>query len=403
MSEPRYDALTLPAFRSYQFARILMVLAQQIMGVAVAWQVYALTGKALDLGLVGLAQFAPTFLLWPLIGTVIDRVERRDLLIVCWVGIGAATVGLAWFDYIGSRDLSLLLACNVAIGLARAFSAPTSQSILAVIAPGPWFANAVTWSSTVFQFGSIAGPALGGAIFAALGAAWKVHALAAVCAFLACGALLSLPRSGPATTAQNRGSPLDGMRFVFARPELFAAIALDLVAVLFGGVVALLPIYASDILGGGPDALGLLRAAPAAGAGAAALWIGRFPIQRRAGWLMLFSVVVFGVAISVFAVSESLALSLLALAVSGAADEFSVVVRHCIVQLQTPNEMRGRVSTVNWLFVSVSNELGQFQSGVAAAALGVVPAAFLGGVVAVVSAAVAAVVAPKLRQVDRLE
>lgn len=403
MSETRYDALTLPAFRNYQLARILMVLAQQIMGVAVAWQVYALTGKAMDLGLVGLAQFAPTFLLWPLIGTVIDRVERRDLLLVCWLGIGAATVGLAVFDYTGSRDMRILLACNVAMGLARAFSAPTSQSILAVIAPGPWFANAVTWSSAVFQFGSIAGPAVGGLVFAMLGAAWKVHALAAVCAFLACGPLLAIPRSGPATTAQNRGSPLDGMRFVLGRPELFAAIALDLVAVLFGGVVALLPIYASDILGGGPDALGLLRAAPAAGAAVAALWIGRFPIRRRAGWLMLGSVVIFGIAICVFAVSESLALSLVALAVSGAADEFSVVVRHCIVQLQTPNEMRGRVSTVNWLFVSVSNELGQFQSGVAATLLGLVPAAFLGGVVAVLSAGLAAAFVPRLRQVDRLE
>jgi MFS family permease len=401
--EPRYDALTLPAFRSYQFARILMVLAQQIMGVAVSWQVYALTGKALDLGLVGLAQFAPTFLLWPLIGTVIDRVERRDLLVLCWGAIGVATCGLAWFDYSGSQELRFLLACNFAIGLARAFSSPTGQSLLAVIAPGPWFANAVTWSSTVFQLGSIAGPAVGGVIFAMLGAAWKVHAVAATCAAFACLAMLSVPRSGPATTAQNRGNPLDGLRFVFARPELFAAIALDLVAVLFGGVVALLPIYASDILGGGPDALGLLRAAPAAGAAAAALWLAKYPIQRRAGWLMLGSVVVFGVATGVFAVSRNLALSLGALAVSGAADELSVVVRHCIVQLRTPNEMRGRVSTVNWLFVSVSNELGQFQSGVAAAWLGVVPAAVLGGVVAVLSAGVAAVFAPKLRQVDKLE
>ncbi len=403
MSEPRYDALTLPAFRSYQYARILMVLAQQILGVAVSWQVYALTGSAFDLGLVGLAQFAPTFFLWPLIGSIVDRVERRDLLVVCWAAIGLATLGLAWFDWSGSRRLSLLLACNFAIGLARAFSAPTSQSILAVIAPGPWFANAVTWSSAVFQFGSIAGPAVGGLIFAALGAAWKVHVVAAVCAALSCVAVLAVPRAGPATTALNRGSALDGMRFVVARPEMFAALALDLVAVLFGGVIALLPIYASDILGGGPDALGWLRAAPAAGAAAGALWLGRFPIRRKAGWLMLGSVVIFGVATSVFALSTNLALSLVALAIGGAADEFSVVVRHCIVQLNTPNEMRGRVSTVNWLFVSVSNELGQFQSGLAAAWLGVVPAAFLGGVVAVVSAGVAAVWAPKLRQIDRLE
>jgi MFS family permease len=401
--DARYDALTLPAFRSFQSARILMVLAQQVMGVALAWQVYALTGEPLDLGLVGLAQFAPTFLFWPVIGTVVDRVERRDLVVVCWAAVGVATAGLAWFDFTQSKSVAFLLLLSAAIGLSRAFSAPASQALLPVIAPGAYFANAVTWSSAVFQLGSIAGPAAGGLVFAALGAAWKVHALAAGFAGLACGAMLMVPRAGPATTAGNRGSPFDGLRFVVGRPELFAAIALDLVAVLFGGVVALLPIYASDILGGGPDALGWLRAAPAAGAAAAALWLGRFPIQRRAGWLMLAAVTIFGAATCVFAASEHLALSLVALAVSGAADELSVVVRHCIVQLRTPNEMRGRVSTVNWLFVSVSNELGQFQSGVAAAWLGVVPAAFIGGVVAVISAGVAAVVAPKLRQVDRLE
>lgn len=398
-----YNALELPAFRSFQLARILMVFAQQILGVAVGWQVYSLTGEAIDLGWVGLAQFLPTFLLWPLIGSAIDRFERRNLLAWCWFLITLATLGLAWFDYTGSRALGVLLALNVLIGLARAFSAPTSQSILPELVPPAYFPNALTWSSTVFQLGAIGGPALGGAVFAVLGDAWKVHLVAAACGVAGSLAILALPRAGPATTAANRGSPLDGLRFVLSRPDMLAAIGLDLVAVMFGGVVALLPIYAKDVLHGGPEALGLLRGAPAAGAAISALWIGRHPIQRRAGALMLWAVVVFGLGTVVFALSTELWLSLLALAVAGAADEVSVVVRHCIVQLRTPNEMRGRVSTINWLFVSVSNELGQFESGVAAAAFGVVPAAVLGGVVAVVSAGVAAVVAPSLRRVDRLE
>ncbi len=380
-----------------------MVLAQQILGVALGWQVYALTGRALDLGWVGLAQFLPTFLLWPLIGAAIDRWERRDLLVGCWLLIVVATLGLGAFDYVGSDRLEVLLALSGLIGLARAFSAPTSQSMLPELVPSAYFPNALTWSSTVFQLGAIAGPAVGGAVFALLGAAWKVHVLGAAFGVAGSAAALALPRTGPATTASNRGGALDGLRFVVSRPDMLAAIGLDLVAVLFGGALALLPIYAKDILHGGPEALGLLRAAPAAGAAVSALWLGRHPIQRSAGRRMLVSVAVFGAATVVFGLSTSLWLSMLALAISGAADEVSVVIRHCIVQMRTPNEMRGRVSTVNWLFVSVSNELGQFESGVAAAAFGVVPAAVGGGVIAALSAAAAWVWAPTLREVDRLE
>jgi MFS family permease len=254
----------------------------------------------------------------------------------------------------------------------------------------------------VFQVGSIAGPAVGGALFAALGDAWKVYALSAAMGLVGAGLVALVPRPGVPTRADNRGGPLDGLRFVLGRPEMFAALSLDLVAVLFGGVVALLPIYARDVLGGGPDTLGWLRAAPAVGATVSALWIGRFPIVRRAGPKMLWSVVIFGLATVAFAVSTSLAFSLAMLFAAGVADEVSVVIRHCIVQLATPNEMRGRVSAVNFLFVSVSNELGQFESGLAAAWLGLVPAAVLGGGVAVISALVVAVAVPALRRFDRL-
>ena len=400
---PRYDALTLPAFRSYQIARIFIVLGLQIQSVAVGWQVYELTGNAMDLGWVGLAQFLPTLVLWPLIGAAADRFERRTLLSLCWLGVSAATLGLASFDASGSTQLGWLLSCNLAIGLARAFSSPASQSILAELVPPAYFPNALTWSSGVFQVGSIGGPAIGGAIFVALGAAWKVHLVAA--ALSACGGLtiLQVPATGPATHAKNRGSVFDGMRFVVARPVMLASLSLDLVAILFGGVVALLPIFAKDVFHGDADTLGWLRAAPALGAAAMAVWLGRNPIQRAAGKLLLGSVVLFGVVTVIFGLSTNLILSIAMLVVAGAADEVSVVVRQCIVQMQTPNEMRGRVSAVNWLFVSVSNELGQFESGLAAAWVGVVPAAVGGGVVAGLSAVVAALWVPSLWKFDKLE
>ncbi|MSQ01847.1 MAG: MFS transporter [Myxococcales bacterium] len=397
-----YNALDVPAFRRFQLARIFMVLAQQIMGVALGWQAYALNDDAMDLAWVGLAQFLPTFLLFPVIGAAIDRFDRRNLLAACWVVISFGIVGLGAVDWWGSKAVWPLLLLSGVVGLARAFSAPTSQSILPELVPSTHFPNALTWSSSVFQLGAIAGPWIGGMVYLALGAAWKVHLVAAACALGGTLAALALPAAGPATTERNRGGALDGLRFVWSRPDMLAALWLDLVAVMFGGVVALLPIYAKEVLGGGPETLGLLRAAPAAGAAAMALWIGRHPIQRRAGALMLGSVVIFGVATIVFALSTTVALSVVALAVAGAADEVSVVIRHCIVQLRTPNEMRGRVSAVNWLFVSVSNELGQFESGVAATLFGLVPAAVLGGVVAIVSAGVAAVWSPALREVDEL-
>ncbi len=403
MAATLYNALDVPAFRRFQLARIFMVLAQQIMGVALGWQAYSLNDNAMDLAWVGLAQFLPTFLLFPVIGAAIDRFDRRNLLAGCWVVIAAGIVGLGAVDFSGTKAVWPLLVLSGLVGLARAFSAPTSQSILPEIVPATHFPNALTWSSSVFQLGAIAGPWLGGLVYFALGAAWKVHMVAAGCALGGTFAAMALPAAGPATTERNRGGALDGLRFVWSRPDMLAALSLDLVAVMFGGVVALLPIYAKEVLGGGPDTLGLLRAAPAAGAAAMALWIGRHPIQRRAGALMLGSVVVFGVATIVFALSTSVALSLVALAIAGAADEVSVVIRHCIVQLRTPNEMRGRVSAVNWLFVSVSNEFGQFESGVAATLLGLVPAAVLGGVAAIVSAGVAAVWSPALREVDELQ
>ncbi len=403
MPQAPINAWASPVFRRYQAARALTVLALQVQGVAVGWQVYSLTGRALDLGLVGLAQFLPTMVLWPLVGVVVDRFERRNILFWCWAAIGAGAAALALFDFVGSRNLLLLYAVLFAGGFARAFSSPTAQAMLPTIVPARTFPNAVTWSSSVFQVGSIAGPALGGLMLAALGDTWKVLGAAGAMALLGALGVATIPAPGVPTRADNRGSPFDGLRFVLSRPIMLAAISLDLVAVLFGGVVALLPIYAAEVLGGGPDMLGWLRAAPALGATATALWLGRFPIERAAGPKMLWSVVIFGVATAAFGLSTVPWLSLSSLVVLGAADEVSVVIRHCIVQLATPNEMRGRVSAINWLFVSVSNELGQFESGLAAAWLGLVPAAVAGGAVAVLAAMVVAVTVPALRRFDRLD
>lgn len=391
-----------PIFRRYQVARIFTVLSLQVQGVAVGWQVYSLTGNPIDLGWVGLVQFLPTMVLWPLVGAVVDGFDRRNVLMACWAAIGLGAAGLAIADFGGWHSMPVLLALLFLGGLARAFSSPTAQSMLPQLVPASVYPNAVTWSSSIFQLGSIAGPALGGFIFAALGVAWKVYAVAALMAFAGALLLAFIPAPGPAGAVANRSSAFDGMRFVVSRPEMFAAISLDLVAVLFGGVVALLPIFARDVLGGGPETLGWLRAAPAAGATATAVFLGRFPIERRAGPKMLWAVVVFGVATIAFSMSESLPLSLACLFVAGVADEVSVVIRHCIVQLSTPNEKRGRVSAVNFLFVSVSNELGQFESGLAAAYLGLIPAAAAGGVVAIAAAAIAAIAVPALRRYDKL-
>lgn len=402
MEAARTNAWLHPVFRRYQVARIFTVLSLQVQGVAVGWQVYSLTGNPMDLGWVGLAQFLPTMVLWPLVGAVVDGFDRRNVLMACWVAIGLGAFGLAWADYTGIESMPVLYGLLFLGGLARAFSSPTAQSMLPQLVPAEVYPNAVTWSSSVFQLGSVAGPALGGAIFAMLGVAWKVYAVSGAMALAGAALLVAIPAPGRPGVVGTRSSAFDGMRFVVSRPVMLAAISLDLVAVLFGGVVALLPIYARDMLGGGPDTLGWLRAAPAAGATATAIFLGRFPIQNRAGRKMLWSVVVFGLATVAFSVSTSLAVSMACMFVAGVADEVSVVIRHCIVQLSTPNEMRGRVSAVNFLFVSVSNELGQFESGLAAAYFGLVPAAAAGGVVAIVAAGITALAVPALRRYDKL-
>lgn len=391
-------------FRRFQLAKVVGVVAVQMISVAVGWQVYALTGRALDLGLVGLVQFLPQLFLFPITGTVVDRYDHRRILMVCY-GIYVVAAGLlaalAWTHTPGVLPIYAVL---VLFAVARALGSPAHSAILSQLVPIEDFGNAVTWSSSLWSLGAIVGPAAGGLVYGLTGEAWAVYAAAAA-GFAVSLLTLGGVHARPAHRAP-AGRTLDhffsGLRFIWRRPVLFSAITLDLFAVLFGGAVALLPIYAKDILHAGPEELGLLRAAPSVGAAAMAVFLSFRPLGGRAGVKLLVTVAVFGLATIVFALSTNLWISLLALTVTGLADEVSVVIRSTLTQLSTPEQMRGRVSAAEFVFIGVSNEIGELESGVAATLLGPVGAALLGGIGSLVVVAGAAVFAPALRRVDRL-
>jgi MFS family permease len=371
--------------------------------VAVGWQVYELTRDPLHLGWVGLAQFLPMAVLALLSGHVADRVDRKRVLAVCFVIGALASSGLAALAATEPR-LPLLYGLLVLIGVGRAFHGPAGSALLPSLVPRHEFANAVAWSSTIWQVATVGGPALGGLLYGIAGPFW-VYALTATS--LAMSALLAtriaarrLPGSSSAPSFRTL---VAGLGYVWRNKIILGAISLDLFAVLLGGAVALLPALARDTLHVGPSELGLMRGAPALGAALMALTLAHRPLARNAGVVMLGSVVVFGAATIVLGISRSLGLSIAALVVLGAADMVSVFVRQTLVQLGTPDEMRGRVSAVNLVFIGASNELGEFESGVTAAWLGLVPAIVAGGIGTIVVVAAYALLFPSLRQVDRLE
>ncbi|MEQ1504911.1 MAG: MFS transporter [Myxococcota bacterium] len=402
MSDPR-AAFRHPAFRRFQVARLLGVLGIQMMSVAVGWQVYALTGRALDLGFVGLVQFLPHLVLFPVTGMVVDRLDRKWLYVGCYVGLFAGMVTLAVGSWFG-LSIGGIYALLALLSVARAFSAPTQASLLPQTVPIEVFGNAVTWSSSLWSLASMVGPALGGGVYAATGSATAVYCTSAALIAIGGASLLGMhPR--PATRAAPNNTWADffaGVRFIRSRPVLFAAISLDLFAVLFGGATALLPIYAKDLLHAGPAALGLLRAAPSIGAAAMAVYLSYRPLERRAGPKLLAAVAVFGLATIGFALSRSIPACFAMLVITGLADEVSVVVRSNVVQLSTPEELRGRVSAAQFVFIGVSNEVGELESGTAAHLFGPVVAALSGGVGSLVVVAATALFAPSLRRVDRL-
>ena len=348
--------------------------------VAVGWQIYELTDSALALGLAGLIQFLPSLILMFAIGPIVDRGNRGVILRLCRIieAMVAATLAIGSVQGWLTRDLMFMLVA--VIGTAKAFAMPTGQSLMPTLVPAQILPRAIALSSTAHQTGTIVGPALGGLLYAiappvVYGGSAALFTLAAIMVFLI--RVLSKAKN---TNPLTREYLFGGIAYIRSNPSLLGAMALDMFAVMLGGATALLPIFAKDILQTGPWGLGLLRCAPAIGALAMALYLSRFPIERRTGRSLLGSVAVFGVCMIVFGLSTSFALSMLVLALSGAADMVSVVIRISIMQLETPDEMRGRVSAVNSLFIGASNQIGEFESGVVAAAIGPVASTVVGGV-----------------------
>jgi len=382
-------------------ARLATSVAVQMQTVAVGWQVYEITRDPLDLGLIGLSQFLPFVVLVLPAGHFADRHVRQKLLSACYALELVCALLLLTFALSGLTVVWPVFAVMVLFGIARAFAMPTGQALLPNVVPPSLFSRAVAVNSTTWQLSTIVGPAIGGIVYL-LGAPvvyGTVAALLTLAVILMLGVNAPAPRRASGSVGFD--SLLEGLRFVFRRRTILGAISLDLFAVLFGGATALLPAYASDILKVGPDGLGLLRAAPGVGAAAIALLLAWKPLTRRVGPAMLWGVALFGAATIVFGLSDTFLVSLAALAILGAADMVSVYIRHLLVQLETPDEIRGRVSAVSAVFIGASNELGEFESGVTAAWWGLRPAVVVGGVASVAIAGLWARWFPELRGMNR--
>jgi MFS family permease len=390
------------AFALFWSARVCSMLAIQMQVVAVGWQVYAMTGDPLDLGLVGLFQFLPSLALVLVAGHVVDNNDRKTVLFGALSIEMIAVAALFLLTMAGALSPHAIFAVVALIGLAKSFEGPANQAILSATVPVEDLPNAVAWQSSGVQVAQISGPALGGLLYIAGPAAvYGVSTAMLVLSVL----LIAACRPRPVTMtkrAMSLTSMLAGAAFIRSRPEILGAISLDLFAVLLGGATALLPIYARDVLLVGPWGLGLLRSAPALGALAMAMVITRWGVKRHAGRWMLVAVAGYGVATIAFGLSADPLLSFIALLAVGATDQVSMFVRQTLIQLSTPDEMRGRVGAVTSLFIGASNQLGEFESGSVAALIGAVPAVVLGGVGAVGLAGLWAAMFPALRRVDRL-
>lgn len=388
-------------FMRFWLARIFGVSAHQMLMLAISWHMYELTGSAWDLGLVGLFQFIPALVMALPAGHVIDRLHRGRIFATCMLVLAlvAVVLGVATWQAQASRELIFVVAW--VLGVTRAFQMPAQQAITPLLVPKHLFQRAIALSSTGVEVSVIGGPAIGGVLY--LSGALTVYSVCAVLFTLSM--LLTLWVRYEHVVRHNSlswQSLFAGVAFVWERKVLLGAISLDLFAVLLGGATALLPIFARDILHVGPDGLGLLRAAPAAGALCMSIVITRWPIQRQVGYKLLAAVAVFGLASSVFGISDSFVLSLAALAVTGAADNISVVTRLTLMQLETPDEMRGRVAAVNGVFIGASNELGEFESGLTAALWGPVASVVAGGAGTVLIAVSWLKLFPALARRDKL-
>lgn len=398
-----YGPLRIAAFRKYFFGNILSLVGMQMQATAVGWEVYEVTGDALSLAMVALAQIVPVLCLTLVAGQVADRFSRRRVICVAVSTVTLASALMAVNSLLW-RDIGLLYGLLVLNGAGRAFQQPSKASYMPTLVPRLMFPNAVTWMTSGFQFATVIGPAVAGLLIAAAGGAFLIYALNAAAGITFVALLLTIPRTDAPRQIEpfSWGSLVAGYGFLRRKRVMYGAILLDMFAVLLGGANALLPIYAKDILEVGPQGLGWLRAAPAIGALATAIVVAHRPPMENAGRAMLVSVIIFGAATIAFGFSTSFALSLAMMFLMGVTDNVSVIVRHTLVQVLTPDAMRGRVSAINGMFIAMSNELGDVEAGVVAKLLGPVFSVVSGGIGTIVVAVIAAVIWPELRRYGKL-
>jgi len=404
---PRSNALR--AFRSLDYrrflgSRLLSIFGLEMVNVAVGWQVYALTKRPLDLGYVGLAQFLPAVFLTLAAGHAADRFDRRRIVLISHLVFGVCSALLGWLAVTRLESPVPIFGVLVLLGCARAFNAPAAQALMPSLLPEVDFPNAVAWNSSTFQVANVVGPALGGVLYAAFGDPEPVYLLAASLAVLDVLVLVGVrTRTGRMEKkAASWSTVLAGVRYVWHNKTVLGSISLDLFAVLLGGAIALMPVFAQDVLHTGAWGLGILRSGPAIGAGLVGLYLAARPLKRHVGRTMLTGVAIFGATIIAFGLSRSLWLSVLILVVMGGADMLSVFVRLTVVQISPPPEMRGRVNAVNMLFIGASNELGEFESGLTAQWLGPVRAVLAGGVGTLLVVLAWIRLFPDLRRLDRM-
>lgn len=412
MPEPKsspYAALRILNFRRYILGLLAFTIALQIQGTIVGWQIYELTHDKLALGLIGLAEALPFISLSLFAGHVADRHDRRRISIIALGVLMACSVGLLVLPMLLPTAPALVVRAIYGVivlsGLARAFLQPARQAMGAEIVPRELYSNAITWRSGTWQLASIIGPALGGFLYAG-GGARLAYAVDAVLMLVGIGAIISMrykSQINPSHTEAVGESLSSGLRFVFREKILLGSLTLDLFSVLFGGAVALLPVFADEILNAGPQGLGVLRAAPAIGAVITSLVLAHLPPMQQTGRTLFTAVAVFGVCMIAFGLSTSFALSVAVLALSGAADMVSVFIRSTLLQTITPVHMMGRVSAVNSIFIGSSNEIGMFESGVTAQAFGTVPSVVMGGIATLVVVAITSWRVPSLRRLTRMD
>lgn len=402
-ADKRRQAFTYVGFRFFWLTTLTVSFAVQIMSVSIAWQIYDVTGNAFLLGLVGLCLFLPALLLILVTGLTADRFNRRMIMRLCLMVEFACAIGFLLFVNAQAHEVWPIFGILVALGIARAFWGPAAQSLAPNLVPPEALANAITVNASAWQFASIVGPAAGGLLYGISPTVAFGTAGALLIAAIVSVSLIPRPAQRESQQATSLETMLAGFRYIFANKVVLGAISLDMFAVLMGGAVALLPIYAKDILHAGPEELGLLRAAPGIGAIVMTLVLTRFPVRDHSGRLLFLFVGLFGVFTVVFGFSTTVWISVPALALVGASDMVSVTIRETIMQLWTPEEVRGRVNAVNSVFIGASNELGEFRAGTVAHLIGPVPAVVIGGFGAIAVALIWSRIFPGLREQRALD